>query len=95
MNYRKARLKWFFVSGFSALLTAVSGMSADAQATPFASPTPAATIINQPYVTFQNQKVMQRFFRFDDGVPIYLTLLILILLSGLVALYLTSFRPKH
>lgn len=95
MDCRKARLKWFFVSVFGALLTAVLGMSADAQATPFISPTPAVTTINQPYVTFQNQKMVQRFFRFDDGIPIYLILLILIVLLGLVALYLTSLRPKH
>ena len=95
MNRRNSRLTWLLFGGFSALFTVILGMSADVQATPFASPTPAATTINQPYVTFQNPKVVQRFFRFDDGIPIYLILLILIVLLGLVVLYLTSFRPKH
>jgi hypothetical protein len=95
MNHRNSRLTWLLFGGFSALLAFLLGGPASVRATPFASPTPAATTINQPYVTFQNPKVVQRFFRFDDGIPIYLVLLILIVLLGLVALYLTSFRPKH
>ncbi len=95
MKCRDRLWTWFFLGGLSALLGAVFVTPAGVQATPFASPTPATSTINQPYVTFQSQKVVQRLFRFSDGIPIYLIIPILLVLLGLVALYLTSFRPKH
>ncbi len=94
MNRRKKRLGWLFAGGLTSLLVIVSSPAADIQAAPFASPTPVS-IINQPYVTFQNSKVAQKLLHVGDGVPIYLTLLLLILLLGLVALYLSSIRPRR
>ena len=85
---------WLFAGGLTSLLVIMASPAADIQAAPFASPTPVS-IINQPYVTFQNSKMAQKLLHVGDGVPIYLTLLLLILLLGLVALYLSSIRSRR
>ncbi len=94
MNHRIAFLAWLFLGGLNAVSLALLN-PANVQATPFASPTPASPTINQPYVTFQQERAWSQMFRFDRGIPVVLVILILVILLGLAALSLTSFRPKH
>ena len=68
---------------------------AGAWATPFASPTPDPNTLNQPFVTFQHTNPLQSLFRFDSGVPIFWTILVLLLLLGLVSLYIHSSHSRH
>ena len=97
MIHRHHLFTWFAVGGALTLFSALWLFPAGASATPFASPaaTPAASQLNQPYVTFQQQSLSQRLFRFNDGIPIYVVTLILLILLGLVILSLSSFRSKR
>ena len=88
-------MAWLLFGGLASLIAAIFMQPTRALATPFASPISEDSIINEPYVTFQNAKVTQQSFQFSDGIPITLVILILVLLLGLVILYLSSLRPKH
>ncbi|HEY79764.1 MAG TPA: hypothetical protein EYP25_13060 [Anaerolineae bacterium] len=95
MNHRPALLIWLFFSG-----VCITGMvrlvaPSHALAAPFLSPTPAPNTLNQPFVTFQKVSVSPHWLRFDSGVPVGVTILILMLLLGLVSIYLHSFRSRH
>jgi len=69
--------------------------SEGAAAMPLISPTPDPNTINQPYVTFQHMNPLRDLFRFDSGVPISLTILILVILLGLASIYIRSSRSRH
>jgi len=88
-------MSWLFVGGLAASIIAVLVSPANVIATPFASPTPASSQINQPFITFQKGAAIPRLTSLDDNVPAFLVIFVLIFLLALVVLYLSFLRPKH
>lgn len=88
-------MSWLFVGGLIATIFAGLISPANVIATPFVSPTPVSSHINQPFITFQKGDAIPRLTSFDDNVPAFLVILVLIILLGLVILYLAFLRPKH
>ena len=94
MKHRLLLPAWLFLAGIIAVLLSQLHSTA-VQAAPFLSPTPASSLLNQPYVAFQQERAWQQMFRFDDGVPVLLVILTLISLFILAIFSFTSFRPRH
>lgn len=95
MNHRPPILFWILFSGVCTTGMVRLIAPSHALAAPFLSPTPVPNTLNQPLVTFQKASLSSHWFRFDSGVPVGVTILILMLLLGLVSIYLRSFRSRH
>lgn len=93
-QWRGAAIGAFWVLFWMGLQGAQPG-SASPLASPLAPPTPGPNTINQPFVTFQRSNALQHLFRFDGGVPVFWTIVVLLFLLGLASFYIHSFRSRH